>query len=132
MKTYSEKLRDPRWRDFRAEFISSRPSRECDDCCEDTVGTLHVHHRLYRPGTEPWEYEFSELRLLCEECHGRIHDVEKRIRALTLTLAAHEAYEFQDFLDELEEANAKGLVKIAFARCKNAVRNINYSAEVSS
>lgn len=132
-KSYAEKLRDPRWVYFRSEFIASRrregSSDECDDCGEDTHDSLHVHHRLYRTGREPWEYEFSDLRLLCVDCHDRIHEVERRTQALIRSIEAHEAYEVSDLLNELVEAQEKGLLKVALAWAKNSVRDLNNRGE---
>lgn len=128
MKPYSEKLRDPRWLAFRAEFIASRRrfdcADECDDCGVDTAGRLNVHHRFYKPGADPWEYKFEELRLLCSSCHQRIHYVESFARELVLSIAAHECYEFEDLLRELQEAQGLDILKQALAHAKNAVRNL--------
>lgn len=40
----------------------------CSYCGSDTK-TLNVHHRFYRKGAEPWDYELEELICLCDECH---------------------------------------------------------------
>jgi hypothetical protein len=66
--TYLEKLRDPRWQKKRLE-IMSRDNFSCQ-ICEDTKSTLNVHHRMYFPGKEPWEYEDWCLVTLCENCHN--------------------------------------------------------------
>ena len=34
---------------------------------------LHVHHKHYIYGLDPWEYRDSELITLCEDCHSEIH-----------------------------------------------------------
>ena len=33
-----------------------------------------VHHRLYRPDTDPWDYADDELVTLCENCHEEEYD----------------------------------------------------------
>lgn len=131
-KTYAEKLKDKRWLDLRAKFIKFRSDQErepqCDDCGEDTCGrALHVHHRLYRNGAEPWEYSFDELRLLCCDCHEQIHECERRMRAFIIALPAHVMYEFNDFLDALEECEDSHMVKVSLAQSKNTVRELNHS-----
>ena len=65
--TYSEKLKDPRWQRKRLE-IMQRDKFTCQRCY-DSETTLHVHHRNYTYGKEPWEYESNELVTLCSECH---------------------------------------------------------------
>lgn len=125
--TYSEKLKDPRWLDFRMEFMERRRQpgspNQCDDCGEDTRGPLHVHHRIYIRGRDPWEYEDSDLRLICEECHDFIHQTEQDFRAFILTLAPHQCNEMQHLLGELQDAQNRGLLKIACAHAKNVIRS---------
>ena len=64
---YAEKLRDPRWQKKRLE-IFDRDDWTCQ-MCGDGGSTLHVHHRVYEKGKEPWEYDNSSLVTLCECCH---------------------------------------------------------------
>jgi hypothetical protein len=127
-KTYSEKLKDPRWLEFREEFIDRRSRsregvRHCDDCGEDSgCRVLHVHHRLYVSSREPWEYQDEELRLLCEDCHDRLHKLEQRVRAFILAMPAHHEWEFRDFMDELELVKNP---KAALAQAKNLLRGMD-------
>lgn len=64
---YIEKLRDPRWQKKRLE-IFTRDSWKCQICGE-TEKTLHLHHKYYLPGKEPWEAPAQSLITLCLECH---------------------------------------------------------------
>lgn len=66
-KTYAEKLRDPRWQRKRLEILE-RDKWVCTNC-GDTEQELHVHHRRYEVGKEPWEYDDSVLTTLCADCH---------------------------------------------------------------
>lgn len=66
MKTYSEKLRDPRWQRKRLEILQ-RDNFTCRDCHAKDK-TLHVHHCLYEKG-DPWETDDRFLLTLCEGCH---------------------------------------------------------------
>jgi hypothetical protein len=68
MKTYSEKLRDPRWQKKRLEILN-RDFFCCQKCFDDK-STLNVHHKLYSSNTEPWDYPDSYLITLCETCHA--------------------------------------------------------------
>lgn len=70
MKTYSEKLKDPRWQKKRLE-IFERDSWSCRECFEKTE-TLHVHHGCYIKGRDPWDYDNELLVTLCEDCHQRM------------------------------------------------------------
>ena len=66
-KTYSEKLKDPRWQKMRLEVLN-RDEWMCQ-LCQDNESTLNVHHLTYNPFLEPWEYELSNFITLCETCH---------------------------------------------------------------
>jgi hypothetical protein len=68
---YWQKLQDPRWQRKRLE-IMERAQFACEECGE-TKSQLHIHHRLYRKGAEPWEYENGVLLCLCTDCHKRLH-----------------------------------------------------------
>ena len=66
-KTYSQKLRDPRWQKKRLEILS-RDNFTCQ-LCNSKETELHVHHEFYIKGANPWEYEDSWLITYCKYCH---------------------------------------------------------------
>lgn len=70
-KTYSEKLKDPRWQKKRLEILE-RDNWSCR-YCGDKESTLHVHHEHYIKGCEPWEADECSLTTLCEDCHSTTH-----------------------------------------------------------
>jgi len=79
-KTYIELLRDPRWQRRRLE-IMARDEFACLSC-GDKERTLNVHHKRYRRGAKPWEYEDDQLITLCEDCHRSITVDAKAIAEL--------------------------------------------------
>lgn len=70
-KTYFEKLKDPRWQRKRLEAMEAAEFM-CQMCCDSTT-TLHVHHKAYFKGREPWEYDIEQLAVVCENCHKDEH-----------------------------------------------------------
>jgi hypothetical protein len=80
-KTYSEKLRDPRWQKKRLE-VMQRDNFTCQ-LCDDKDTTLNVHHCYYDRGKNPWEYDIASLITLCENCHKS--EEEERPHTLDLT-----------------------------------------------
>jgi hypothetical protein len=68
VKTYSEKLRDPRWQRKRLA-VMERDNFTCRDCSA-TDQPLHVHHCYYAKGG-PWDTEDQLLLTLCADCHER-------------------------------------------------------------
>jgi len=76
-KSYNDKLKDPRWQKRRAE-IYQRDGWRCK-LCGDNGDTLHVHHKRYISGYNPWDYDDEDLITLCEMCHGLIEQGKKAI-----------------------------------------------------
>jgi 5-methylcytosine-specific restriction endonuclease McrA len=66
-KTYSEKLRDPRWQKRRLEILNISQWK-CDECGRADK-TLEVHHCAYVTGRDPWDYSSDLLMSLCSKCH---------------------------------------------------------------
>lgn len=121
--SYADKLRDPRWKAFRDDFIRqvkrqrrlADPEADDDWCegCGFTADPFHAHHRIYIEGREPWEYSFDCLSALCAGCHERIHRVEKIARRLIIESEPHVLYELEEFLEEFEKCENRKLA----ARC---------------
>lgn len=68
--SYAEKLKDPRWQKKRLEVLQ-RDGWACT-LCDAEDKTLHVHHILYLPKKDPWEYSMCFLQTLCVDCHDYV------------------------------------------------------------
>lgn len=66
-KTYSDKLKDPRWQKKRLQVLS-RDKFKCT-LCSRGEHTLHVHHLRYEKSGNPWDSKIIDLETLCEQCH---------------------------------------------------------------
>jgi hypothetical protein len=97
MTPYIELLRDPRWQKKRLE-VMQLANFACQQC-DETTKTLNVHHKAYRRGAKPWEYEASELECLCEGCHELRHQLKNRITANIAKLDAGEMMSLLGYLD---------------------------------
>jgi hypothetical protein len=71
VRTYFEKLRDPRWQKRRLE-IMNRDGFKCR-ICADAASTLNVHHLRYEKNADPWDYPDESLITTCELCHEELH-----------------------------------------------------------
>lgn len=70
-KSYSEHLKDIRWRIKRKRIIL-RDDKKCTVC--GSKNKLVVHHTFYyNDYREPWHYPDSSLLTLCEDCHNKYH-----------------------------------------------------------
>jgi hypothetical protein len=98
-KSYSEMLKDPRWQKRRLEILN-RDKWSCQICGDDKK-TLHVHHRRYLSGREPWDIPDELLVTLCFECHEGEEGMEDSIHDLVAIIK--EKF-FSHDVDELSKA----------------------------
>ena len=103
-QNYWEKLRDPRWQRKRLE-IMDRDSFTCVSC-GDNDNTLNVHHKTYKKGSEPWEYNDENFITLCEDCHTSIHDGIDQIKMNTCNTLKCEVLTSISRFDNLYDLNA--------------------------
>ena len=66
-KTYVEQLRHPRWQRKRLE-VMGRDGFRCVQCGDEET-ELHVHHKTYIWGKDPWDYPLGNFDTLCSRCH---------------------------------------------------------------
>ena len=75
MDNYSDLLKNDEWKKKRI-IILKRDNFTCTKCKnKDTV--LHVHHKIYIQGRNPWDYESKYLVTLCGSCHSNLHETKK-------------------------------------------------------
>lgn len=68
---FSQQYKHPEWQKKRLEALSAAEFT-CQRCFIDDE-QLHVHHKRYVKGRKIWEYEISELEVLCNSCHESAH-----------------------------------------------------------
>jgi len=73
MKNNKISYYSPKWNDF-SNLIKRRDGFKCLKCGrKDTEVVLQVHHKIYKPGIELWEYPTSDCITLCKGCHANEH-----------------------------------------------------------
>jgi len=72
---YAEKLKNPKWQKKRLEILQ-RDDFKCQ-FCKSTENTLHIHHEVYKRGSEPCDYPNSVLKTLCHKCHSVVEFLKK-------------------------------------------------------
>lgn len=70
-KDYAISLQDPKWK-AKSRQIRDRDGHKCVKCGAKDI-ELHVHHKYYYAGREPWDYTDKALITLCGACHDREH-----------------------------------------------------------
>jgi len=82
--TYAEKLRHPKWQKKRLEILERDGFKCC--VCDKTDEQLHVHHKIYEQGKEPWDYPNENFETLCIFCHEFEEDFKTSYRELVKEL----------------------------------------------
>lgn len=107
--TYAEKLKDPRWQ-RKKNGILERDKYTCQRCGAKDK-TLHVHHKVYIYGNNPWDYNDILLETLCLDCHKSEHLSEQSIATLEDQPAVESVMD--KLYADLEEKRRKENLRIA-------------------
>lgn len=107
--TYSEKLKDPRWQKLRLQ-IFGRDNFTCKNC-NGKSETLHVHHKHYIFGREPWEYDLENFETICSDCHDILSCVLKETKFILEEnfINADILYELQQIITLLSDSKTPHL-----------------------
>jgi hypothetical protein len=87
---YWQLLKRPEWQKKRLEMLELA-GWECQDC-GSKENSLHVHHKQYFKGRDPWDYETDQLEVLCDECHNVEHLELQRIKEILSFYSVNEIY----------------------------------------
>jgi len=79
-ESYRDLLGKDEWMEFSKSIRETR--NECEACrIPKSKGVqLHVHHLFYDFDRKPWEYDATEVVVLCSNCHQGMHDQLKQFR----------------------------------------------------
>lgn len=112
-RTYAEKLKDPRWQKMRLEVLQ-RDGWECQNCTSTTT-TLHVHHRYYERGADPWAYPLDALVTLCAKCHEEEGQIRPEVEQHVLRILRGRLFwlDLMGFADTLTEMPPEAVLALA-------------------
>lgn len=85
---YWKLLQRPEWQRKRLE-VFQRADFKCEECGA-TDNQLHAHHKIYRKGRDPWEYDLGELACPCDACHERWHMLKNTLMEALAALPMEE------------------------------------------
>lgn len=91
---YRDLLRTFEWRQFRQRVFKAKGGR-CEVCRVEGHWqglALQVHHNFYDSSRLPWEYQLSEVRLLCDRCHEGIEEGLRNFRKFVTPLLTPEHF----------------------------------------
>ena len=78
--TFAAQYKNPLWQKKRLEAMDDA-GFECQNCGSQEK-QLHVHHRRYVKGRKVWEYDNTELDVLCDACHEKTHKNKEQLHKL--------------------------------------------------
>jgi hypothetical protein len=107
---YAQKLRLPVWQRKRLEILSER-NFTCERC-NSSERELHVHHKKYSRGKEPWDYPSNNFEVLCVDCHSDEHASRIRkpaSRVNTPTVGGRGAWIEFDVISQIIKASGSDL-----------------------
>src|SRR5699024_10572844 len=86
--------------------VLARDNFQCQDC-QSTTETLHVHHKQYEYGKDPWDYDDSYLITLCEYCHQSEEHAKQSLKDVThdLLIEGHTYRQLVPLLSSLISAS---------------------------
>lgn len=108
--TYAEKLKSPKWQKKRLEILNLRGFK-CE-LCNNEEKELHVHHRFYLKGRQPWQYDNDIFQVLCSDCHEKQHKepnaiikevIPKKYEKLIRLIEAIELFDIDNLMFILDE-----------------------------
>ena len=100
----------------------SRAGFKCE-CCGDSDQTLNIHHKAYKRGIQPWEYEDSMLVCCCESCHA---EIDEYFTTLLATIRPDDLLNALDLAQQIHSAYSHGL---GLDSCVNAIREMLADAD---
>lgn len=124
--TYQEQLMKQEWAEFRHRVlreavIDEDTGPQCNQCgATERQTSLHIHHKKYRNGRKAWEYETSEVKVLCADCHEHLHGIAKQIEHWLIGLSFEDAEELLSLVEAIKECGHPA----AISHCKNYARSI--------
>ena len=77
---FFDQYKHPNWQKKRLEVLEAAEFT-CERC-SDSESQLHVHHKRYVKGRKIWDYDRTELAVLCDSCHSEVHAEKEVIQSL--------------------------------------------------
>lgn len=84
MKQKRRSYHNEDWYNF-SNTVQHRDNYRCLKCGRRNFETiLQTHHKIYKPGLQPWQYALSDCITLCKGCHAREHGIVEPDKGWTL------------------------------------------------
>lgn len=122
---YVSLLKDPKWQKKRLEILE-RDHFACQ-ICFDGESELHVHHKSYRYGAMPWDYDNNLLVTLCKNCHAEeTANLKNEERALldTLKIGGANSQELNALMDAFADMRRHPLTEPEWTMIVGHIREL--------
>lgn len=111
---YFELLKSPLWQKKRLENLELA-DWECTNC-GNKDNQLQVHHKQYIKGKNPWEYDNEQLQVLCNKCHGEMHEILDAIKTI---ISYSDIYEIYNLLSGFGSDNINSKYDLSLSHADN-------------
>lgn len=89
-RQYTRRRDCPEWKEF-ARRQYEKHNFSCNLCKRGNT-ELNVHHWAYDSNREPWEYNDTEVTVLCRSCHKDLHEQLQNFRLYVFQQLNGEAF----------------------------------------
>ena len=73
LSEYKKQLKSKEWKNFRKKVFKIK-GKKCEIC--GSTKQLNIHHPFYTKGKLAWQYNPSDMMVLCRYCHKEIHNIK--------------------------------------------------------
>jgi hypothetical protein len=128
--SYLMKLKSPKWQKKRLEILNLR-NFKCE-ICGNEERELHVHHRFYLKGRQPWQYDNDVFQVLCSNCHENHHSeskesikevIPKKYEKLFLFIESIDFFDIDNLIFILDQDNNNHDINETFRLLSNALNS---------
>lgn len=60
------------------------------ECCGEDGEQLHVHHKRYLKGHNPWDYDVEQLAVVCGDCHKSLGEQNALLNKVLSLVPVHD------------------------------------------
>lgn len=130
-EAYKVLLKSDDWTKF-SDHVKGLFGNVCQACRLHSPVT-NVHHHAYEPGRLPWEYDLSEVTVLCPGCHRQMHKHLQNFRRYVFPRLKPREFQILNgaLLVGVENSNPLELVHAIASMCSSpdAVKRFAYDAK---
>lgn len=89
--------------------------------CGNTKLRLDIHHHLYEPDKEPWEYSDDVLETYCKKCHTVVEFIKKSTPKLSVVRILYKSLNNKDVVYVISMVDDSPVLAVYFYHNNNDI-----------